>query len=315
VRHHVRLEHLDQRLGALQRHNVLVDDIAFVGVLGRRRAADSRVFWERLLDERPGAALQAEEILHLLLERLNASGGVSGRPSRRRASHTSLALLNYRGVERGGTRSACPGAHICCSQSRHARRTAGSHLSQMSWRCVRSQRIFSEKQFWQVLESSCAAEEPLAGSSAPGGARDILATSTGTTPCAGGHGEASRASSSADTRRERIVGAVHMCVTGMEPRDVTTLPRLGRECDCSGCPLSRDAAVMTTLDLHRAFFQKTPLPLFNLPLTHRPFIVPRSRQSRVGGACQGPAALCYDRRVYAASPPRGLVTSAEQCLA
>lgn len=51
----------------------------------------------------------------------------------------------------------------------------------MFWFCVRSQRIFSEKQFWHVLESSCAAEEPLAGSeaSAAGGASDMVAKSGG----------------------------------------------------------------------------------------------------------------------------------------
>lgn len=54
-----------------------------------------------------------------------------------------------------------------------------AHLSHMFWFCVRSQRIFSEKQFWHVLESSCAAEEPLAGSeaSADGGACDMVAKS------------------------------------------------------------------------------------------------------------------------------------------
>jgi hypothetical protein len=79
VRHHVRLEHLDQRLGALQRHNVLVDNVAIAGVLRRRRAADGRVFRQRLLSDGAGAALQAEEVLDLLLEGLDASSGVSVR--------------------------------------------------------------------------------------------------------------------------------------------------------------------------------------------------------------------------------------------
>lgn len=51
----------------------------------------------------------------------------------------------------------------------------------MSCRCVRSQRIFSEKQFWHVLDTSCAAEELLAGRSAPGGAED-MASETRTKP-------------------------------------------------------------------------------------------------------------------------------------
>lgn len=37
-----------------------------------------------------------------------------------------------------------------------------AHRSQMSCRCVRSHRIFSEKQFWHVLETSWAAAAPLA---------------------------------------------------------------------------------------------------------------------------------------------------------
>jgi hypothetical protein len=39
--------------------------------------------------------------------------------------HTSRASLNCRGVGRGGTRSACPGAHICCSQRLRSRRVHG----------------------------------------------------------------------------------------------------------------------------------------------------------------------------------------------
>ena len=59
-----------------------------------------------------------------------------------------------------------------------------AHLSHMFWFCVRSQRIFSEKQFWHVLESSWAAEEPLAGSeaSADGGACDMMLAKFGAAP-------------------------------------------------------------------------------------------------------------------------------------
>jgi hypothetical protein len=93
--------------------------------------------------------------------------------------------------------------------------TAIAHLSQMSWRWVRSQRIFSEKQFWHVLESSCAAEEPFAGRSAPGGARDMASTAS-TTPCACNHGECAN-NDRVQTRYERgLSGSVRDGKDGQE---------------------------------------------------------------------------------------------------
>lgn len=67
----------------------------------------------------------------------------------------------------------------------------------MSCRCVRSHRIFSEKQFWHVLDRSWAAEPPLAGRSTPGGGASDIVSNTQVTPSdnrKGGHGESNECS-------------------------------------------------------------------------------------------------------------------------
>jgi hypothetical protein len=191
VWHHVRFVDLDERVGALDRDNVFVDDIAVGGGYGGRTRGSSGgdgggIFGEGLLDG-GASSLQTEQVLDLLFEGLDAAGMCVSRQSREGWATKIGSRSRSRSRGRGRGRRVRGGGAYESRLAELSRRRAGrkthclprrAQRSQMSLRWVRSHRILSEKQFWQVRETRPVAALP-ADVSRAGGARDMACSTRG----------------------------------------------------------------------------------------------------------------------------------------